>query len=96
MKNRTGRASGDVALKINICKAYDTINWGYLEAIVIALGFAWRWIDMIMVCICSVSYTIFVNGDEVDPIISTRGLRQCDPLSQYLYVLRVYLPCSLM
>lgn len=81
IKNYTSRAGGDIALKIDISKAYDIIYRGYLEAMMVALGFARWWIDIIMVCIHIVSYTISINSNEVGPIVSTCGLGQCDPLS---------------
>jgi hypothetical protein len=51
------------------------------------LGFAPMWIKMIMACVKSVSYSVAVNGDVVGKIYPSRGLRQGDPISHYLFIL---------
>ncbi|XP_021889917.1 uncharacterized protein LOC110808658 [Carica papaya] len=67
-----------MALKIDIRKAYDSIQWEYLEAMMLQFGFARKWVQIIMLCVSSVSYMVSVNGKEVGPIIPRRGLRQGD------------------
>jgi hypothetical protein len=51
------------------------------------MGFSKRWINLIMKCICSVTYSIVVNGNDVGNIKPSRGIRQGDPLSPYLFLL---------
>lgn len=60
------------------------------------MGFSERWIDWIMLCVSTVSYSVNFNGSQIGPIIPRRGLRQGDPLSPYLFLLCVEgLSCSI-
>ena len=51
-----------MALKLDMRQAYDRVEWAYLEAIMMRIGFAGRWIDLIMECITTVSYSVLING----------------------------------
>lgn len=68
-------------------KAYDRVEWTYLEKIIEKLGFTERWRSLTMQCITSVTYAIRINGSLRGHIIPSRGIRQRDPLSPYLFLL---------
>ena len=58
----TGR-SGYMALKLDMSKAYDRVEWTFLEKIILKLGFQNSWVSLIMECITTVTYSIMVNGE---------------------------------
>jgi hypothetical protein len=75
------------ALKIDMMKAYDTVEWHYLYGCLVKLGFAHPWINSVMRCVTNVRYVIRVKGDLTEPVIQPRGIRQGDPISPYLFLL---------
>jgi len=64
---------GWAALKIDISKAYDRINYEYLMEIMLKLGFASKWVELVMLCVKSVLYSIYFNITELGPIKPSRG-----------------------
>jgi hypothetical protein len=73
--------------KVDFEKAYDSVDWGYLDAVMGKMAFPSLWRKWIRECVCTATASVLVNGSPTDEFSFQRGLRQGDPLSPFLFLL---------
>ena len=73
--------------KVDFEKAYDSVDWGYLDTIMNKMAFPVLWRKLIKVCVSTTTASILVNGSPTDEFPLQRSLRQGDPLSPFLLLL---------
>ena len=87
MRTNRSRSNAFCALKLDMTKAYDRVEWKYLEAVMLKLGFNQTWVNKIMKCVTTVSFLVLFNGEKLQEFKPTRGIRQGDPISPHLFLL---------
>ncbi|CAM8996122.1 unnamed protein product [Rhodiola kirilowii] len=85
--NRLQQFLDEASLKLDMAKVYDKMEWDFLDLIMKKLGFAELWVDRVLSLVRSARYCIRVNRDISDFFYPTRGLRQGDLLSPYLFII---------
>jgi hypothetical protein len=87
MKRNRSKKNNYCAVKLDMMKAYDRVEWDYLEEIMVKLGFEQQWIKVVMSMVRRVAFYVMFNGEKLDGFKPTRGIIQGDPISPYLFLL---------
>ncbi|XP_057791044.1 uncharacterized protein LOC131008167 [Salvia miltiorrhiza] len=85
VKLNKDRAHGVFAFKLDMAKAYDRVEWCFLESMMRHIGFHSSMVDLIMRCVTSVFFRVLVNGFPRAEFEPSRGLHKGDPLSHFFF-----------
>lgn len=80
-------------VKTDMSKAYDRIEWDFIKTVLERFGFHNKWVNWIMQCVTTISYSFLLNGTAKEAITPTRGIRQETPYhpTYSSYVVKSYL-----
>jgi hypothetical protein len=76
-------------IKIDLAKAFDRLEWHFVESALARKGLNAHFINLIHACISSPTFSLIINGQSYACFKSSRGLRQGCPLSPSLFVFAV-------
>lgn len=87
MNSMCAGKKGCISVKLDMSKAYDRVEWEFIKNVMLKVGFATSWVELVMMCVSTLSHVVVVNGEPSEFFFPERGLRQGDPVSLYLFIL---------
>lgn len=86
MRHRRGQ-KGWMDIKIDLEKASDHLRWDFIKKILVNIGMPPNIVELLWFCISTSKMRLIWNRDVLDEFSPSRGIRQGDPISPYLFVL---------
>lgn len=87
LKTSSAKKHCSMAVKTDMSKSYDRVEWDFVRLVFKRLGFDDKWTSLIFQCISTTTYSFLINGTTQGFIKHTRGIRQGDSLSPYIFIL---------
>ncbi|GKB29371.1 reverse transcriptase [Tanacetum coccineum] len=87
IRNKKKGNQNVMALKIDLNKAFDRVEWDFLMSTLKKMGFGDKWCRWVFSCISSYELEITINGNSIDNVKPSRGIRQGDPISPFLFII---------
>ncbi|OMO86355.1 reverse transcriptase [Corchorus capsularis] len=96
---KTKGARGWMAIKIDLEKAFEKLEWGFIRKVLSSYNFPANWQKLIMSCITTTNTSILINGGKLESFTPSRGFpihHDCPSKDDYLFILDKHRPsCSL-
>ena len=74
-------------IKLDIVKAYDKLNWEFMEKMLGAFGFSRAWVEWVMGLVTMPFFNILLNSSTTNTFQPSGGILHGEPLSPLLFIL---------
>ena len=85
-----------MVIKINLEKVYDRLEWSFIRMVLDHFGFPKNFSELILSCVSTTSTSLLFNGSKLEAFSPSRGIRQGDPISPYIFLLCIKYMSSLI
>ena len=73
--------------KVDFAKAFDSLNWNFLDDVLLQMGFGGKWRAWIKGLVSTAKCSVLVNGTPTKEFRMERGVRQGDPIAPFLFII---------